>query len=141
MPPPTADQVAAKWKTRAGAAGADWLNGIKRTDVDPAAAAVAQKAKYVAKMSDPLTHDKWATNLGLVSKASWVASCEAKGSARYTSGINAAVDKYRQRIAGVLAHIQAGRAALEALPNVTIEDAIARSAQFIRHMATYQRAS
>lgn len=139
MPPPTADQVAAKWKLRAGAAGADWLNGIKRTDVDPAAAAVANKDKWVAKMTDPATHDKWSNNLGLVTKSSWQASCEAKGAPRYTSGINAAVDKYRQRIAGVLSHIAVGKAALEALPNVTIEDAIARSAQFIRHMATYKR--
>lgn len=139
MPMPTADQVANKWKTRAGAAGTDWINGIKRTDVDPAQAAVAQRPKWVAKMTDPATHDKWATNLGLVTKASWQASCEAKGPARYTSGINAAVDKYRQRIAGVLSHIQVGLTALEALPNVTIEDAIARSGQFIRHMATYRR--
>lgn len=138
---PTAEQVAAKWKTRAGAAGTDWLNGIKRTTVDPAAAAVAAKDKWVAKMTDPATHDKWATNLGLVSRPSWQASCEAKGAPRYTSGINAAVDKYRLRIAGVLTHIATGLTALETMPNVTLEDAVARSGSFIRHMATYRRAS
>lgn len=138
---PTIDVVVNKWKSRASGAGADWLAGIKRTDVSPPQAAVAAKDKWVAKMTSSEVHDRWANNLSLVTRQQWQAAAEAKGHARYTSGINASVDKYRQRMGAVLSHIQSGLDAIAGMPDVTLEDAVARSAAFIRHMAEFRRTS
>lgn len=136
---PTAQEVAEKWRSRAGGAGADWVSGVQRVTQSPAQAAVAAREKWVQKMTDTATHDKWASNLGSVTLQEWQAACQATGPSRYTSGIAASVQKYQSRMGGVLNHIQAGLDQLSGMPNVTIEDAIARSGQFIRHMASYRR--
>lgn len=137
MPVPTADQAATKWEQRTRGAQADYVAGTQAVTESPMISAVAQRAKWVAKMTDPATHDKWERNTLKVTLVQWKDFCKTKGAAAFAAGVTAAVGKYRTAIAPVLAHISTGLTTIEALPNVTRADAKMRMDAWFDHMSGY----
>lgn len=136
----TPEESAQKWATRTGAAGADWTRGIERVTDSPTAKAAAAAPKWQQKVSMPSTAEKFKRNVGRVSKEAWQQATIAKAG-NFTSGAQAAVGKMEQHQRDVAGHIEAGKRKIAAMPNLTPQDAAARAAAWVLHMAEYKRPS
>jgi hypothetical protein len=136
---PTVEQVVAKWQSRASGAGQAWLDGINGVTEAPTAVALRNADKWRQKMMMEETFRKYKEGLSSVTLEAWKKITADKGAGRFTSGIAASVNKYRQVFTQVMNHINSGLGTIRAMPSVTLEDNIARSAAWIRHMATFKR--
>jgi hypothetical protein len=100
--------------------------------------AVRAKPKWVAKMTDPATHDKWEKNTLKTTLTAWKGFCKNKGAAAFTQGVAAAVGKFRDAIGPVLNWISSGMDKISGMPNVTRADAKARMDTWFDHMSDYR---
>ena len=132
------EQVKLRWKDRASQSGTRWLDGVNAVTGDsPTVKAANSREKWVARMNEQAVQDRWENNLRRISLQGWKDLTTNKGSTRYTSGINASVEKYGTKMAPVLLHIKTGVDKVNAMPKVTREDSRARLVAFFDHMASY----
>lgn len=134
----TPEEAAAKWKNRTASAQPDWQRGVERTADSPTAKAAASATKWQTKVSAASTMEKFKRNVGAVSKEEWQTRTLAKAG-NYSAGVQASEDKMLKHQRDSAAHIEAGRRMIAGMPNVTIEDAAARAAAWVRHMASYKK--
>lgn len=112
-------KAAQKLIDRAGAAGQDWLDGIKGQTVNPASLAVAAEAKYIARMQASIQNRTWAKRLGQVSLSDITGAAEKAGTTAYTTGISNRADKILKAFQRIIPKIQAVRDQVNAMPNTT----------------------
>jgi len=136
---PTAQQVADKWATRAGAATQDYLNGVAATTVDPTALAIANQQRLLTNFQNAVNSGLWAQRLRDVGAGGWKAAVAAKGGSNYQSGVSAAKDKVQQAFSALLAYEGSGLATIQAMPSATDADREARMVAWTRYMRNYQR--
>lgn len=130
----------AKYDRNARQAAPSYEAGIKAVDVDPTAEAVKARSTFEAKMTDPKTFDKWEAGLNRWDADSWKKRTLDKGVKRYPDGIRAGLDEYGKFADEFRPHLEKGQAMVKQMANITIDDAIARSAAMIRHNADFKRA-
>ena len=131
----TPDQIAQDWASRLAGSGDKIQRGVQAVTTAPGQAAARQKAQYVAGVQ--ASSDKWASRVASVSVGDWQQAVIAKGLPRIAGGAQAAQPKFAQFMAQLLPHIASGQAAMPARGN--LEQNIARSTAFMRHMATFKR--
>jgi hypothetical protein len=129
-----------KWARRTAAAGADWQAGVQAVTDAPGAKAAAASDAWQQKLSMPETKEKFRRNVSAVPLEEWKGKT-AQASGRFTGGAQAAQDKMLKHQQAVESHMESGLRQLATMPSVTLEDKIARSAFWQRHMATYKRPS
>lgn len=124
-----------------GAAGGQtkYVAGVQATTKDPAALAVAAQAKLQANFLAALQSGRWARNTGAVTPTAWKASVVAKAG-NYATGVQAGGPKYQAAYAAMLPQMQSLQAQIDAMPNVTIGDANARSAAWATGMRNWKLA-
>lgn len=135
----TPDEFAEKHARRLKAAIPDMRTGIERVTVSPTAKAAEKKEKMKTKLLARIDDGTWEARLKGVTLEDWRKKTLEKGLARVGAGIDAATDKVKDFAAQLLPHIDAGKAAIEKLPDVTLEDAINRMNTFVRHMAKFKK--
>jgi hypothetical protein len=133
----TPDQVAALWAQRLGASTERIKQGIMATQVAPGQAAARQKAVWAQNVA--ASQDKWARNVARVSLQEWQDHAINKGVARIASGATAAEPKMTQFLARFLPYVDQQKASLPA--RGTLDQNIARSAQFIRAMSQFKNSA
>jgi hypothetical protein len=133
---PDAGTVAAKWAQRTQAAAQDFTTGVQNTDKDPTALAIAQGQRYIQRVTDAFNSGKWANGLRRVGKAGWQAATLAKAS-NFSTGVAAAEAKVATAFGPLLAYETTLQARVQAMPNVTLADRIARATAWINGMASY----
>ena len=69
----------------------------------------------------------------------WKAITKKKVAERLSGGVDAAGDKFEKFSGELNTHIDAGLAAIKAMPDLTIEDSKARAAAWIDHMSKFKR--
>src|SRR5581483_2643908 len=110
---PSAQDVAAKWASRAGAASTDYVQGAERTDKDPTALAInalpRAKQQYIA--------------------------------ANYATGVSQAEGKVAAAFAPLLAYIGGGLSRVASMPANTDAERKARMNFWFDYMSSYQRPS
>lgn len=122
-----AQTAAERWVGSAGMAQQRYTEGIQATNVDPTARAVAQQAKLVQNFTASVSNGRWARALQRVGAAGWKAAAVAKAG-NFATGINASRQKYLDAIGPVLQVEAQLQQQIDSMPNVTIQDAINRSA-------------
>lgn len=127
--------IAQEWANRLAQSGAKIERGVRAVSVAPGQAAARQKATYVARVQEKA--DVWAARVSSVSAGEWADATVSKGVPRIASGAAAAVPKMAAFMGQVLPHIEQGRQALPARGG--LEQNIARSVAFQRHMANFRR--
>lgn len=135
----TAQQASAKYAAGASAGQAAYAAGVAATTKDPTALAVAAQAKLQANFLAALQSGRWARNLGAVGVNGWKAAVAAKAS-NYSTGIAAGEAKYATAYSNMLPQMQSLQAQIDAMPNVTIGDANARSAAWATGMRNWKLA-
>lgn len=138
MPKLTPEQAADKWSRRTQGAVADYTAGVQAVTESPMAAAAASEQKMLQNLMESVNSGRWKEALLNVSLADWKDAAATKGSQRLAAGVQGAVDKqaeYYRRVFPVLERIQGE---IDAMPNLTIEDSIARAAHLMRAMHAFK---
>lgn len=132
---PTADAAAQAWAQRLAASTDRITAGIQAVQTSPGASAARQKAVWV--QNTQAAADKFARNAGAVSLSDWQQAALSKGVPRVAGGATAAQPKMAQFMGKLLPYVASGVTALPARGG--LEQNIARSAAFIRHMSNFQK--
>jgi hypothetical protein len=132
-----ATEFADKLITRTRQAQSDYVKGIQRTTVNPAAEASKASAKWQQKVTSSEARDKFTRSLSRVSATDWQNAAINLGAPRLSQGIEAARPKIEAVAGPLLSHIDAGVSKVKGMPSVTLDDNLARSQAFIRHMAEF----
>jgi hypothetical protein len=122
-----AQTAADRWVGSAGTAQSRYTEGIQATTVDPTALAVAQQAKLLQNFTASVQNGRWSRGLQRVGGAGWKAAAVAKAS-NFGTGFQAGRQKYLDAIGPVLQVEAQLQQQISSMPNVTIQDAINRSA-------------
>jgi len=135
----TPDEIADKWARRLKAATEDIRRGVEKVTVAPSEKAVTKKDKMKANLIKAIEDGTWEYWLKKYTLEAWKRDMLAKGVTRIPSGVDAASEDYREFASQLIAHINAGLAEVEKMPDLTLEDSLARVEKFLRHMAKFKR--
>jgi len=135
----TAVEFQEKHARRLSASVEDVRKGIDRVTVNPCELAAAKQEKMLTNLTAAVNDGRWAAGLKRVSLEEWKDKAKNVGAGRIASGINAAKAKVIAFAEQLLPHIDAGQSKIASMPDITLEDNIARMTDFIRHMATFKR--
>ena len=135
----TAKEFQEKHNRRLKAATEDMRMGVERVTEAPTAKAAKKADKMRTNVLKAIDDGKWAAGLNRVSLDEWKTKMINKGVGRVAAGIDEAEDKVVAFAEKLLPHVDAGKAAIDKLPDVTLEDSIQRMTSFTRHMAKFKR--
>lgn len=113
-------------------------NRVDKVTTSPGVSAAAKKTKWVAKMSDPATHDKWERNSRALDLSAWKTITKSKVASNLSTGVTAAEPKLNTRYADMFPYMQSLEDRIAGMPDVTLEDSKARVAAWIDGMAAYK---
>ena len=122
-----AQTAAERWVNSSGMGQTRYTEGVQATTVDPTARAIAQQAKLLQNFTQSVQNGRWSRGLQRVGAAGWKSAAVAKAG-NYATGINASRQKFLDAIGPVLAVEAQLQQQIDSMPNVTIQDAINRSA-------------
>lgn len=131
----TPEEISEKWNRRTKAAVPDIQRGIDRVNTSPAQKAIAKKEKMKANLIASLDDGTWEKRLGQVSLEDWKTKTSAKVAERLAGGVDGAMDKrarFDTWLAGTLNEVLPK---IDSMPDMTLEDSIARTTAFMRHMS------
>lgn len=126
-----------KHARRLKAAMPDIQRGVERVTTAPGKQAAAKQAKMKANINKAIDSGKWAKKVSAVSVSDWQQKTITKGIPRIASGIDAAADKVTAFASKLLPAVDAAVAKIAGMPDLTLEDNIARNNTYIREMAKF----
>lgn len=132
----TPQQFAEKWARRLKQATEDIKAGVQSVTEAPSQKAVAKQDKMKANLVKAIEEGRWAAGLQRVTLADWKRDMTEKGIPAISRGVDQAAGKMAQFGAALIPHIEAGKAKVESMPDLTLEDNIARMEAMVRHMAS-----
>ena len=135
----TPAEIAEKQIRRAQAASGDYTAGVERTTKNPMQEAKKKKAKLKANFLKAVDDGKWEAGLDSVTEADWKRLTVEKGGARYGEGISKAAGKIAEFHQEFQPFIQAAADRVNAMPDTTLDERIAKSAAMQRAAAAFQR--
>lgn len=135
----TPEEYAEKHARNLKASLPDIRSGVERVTESPTAKAAARQDKMLANLTEAINSGKWAAGLRRVSLEEWKVKTLAKGVNRIATGIDQAHDKVVSFATDLIAFENRLMATVEAMPDLTLEDSIARATAWIRGMAGFSR--
>jgi hypothetical protein len=127
------DYVVEKWMRRAKGAVEDLKKGVELTKKDWAG--LLKKAKDYMKLNYAEALDTYFDkSVDKVGTEGWRGKTLTKAPARYPSGIDAGASDYKGKMTDILAFEDSLQAEIQKMPNMTLEDRIARANAWIRKM-------
>ena len=135
----TPDEFAEKHARRLKGAIQDIEKGVSRVTTSPTAQAASKQDKMLSRLTAKVQDGTWASRLKSVSLDSWKQDTIEKGIPRIAGGIDRAQGKVTDFAAKLLPHIDAGKAQVDKMPDLTLEDSISRMTTFVRHMSKFKR--
>lgn len=137
----SAQEVAAKWAQRAGAAASDYVAGAQRTDKDPTALAIAAIPRMRSQVIAAIDGGKVAAGLRRAGRQGWLDGVTGKGQQNYATGVTNAQDKVAAAFGPLLSYIDAGKSRLASMPANTNAERDARLLFFVNYMRSYVKPS
>lgn len=131
--------VAKKWADRTKNAGAAYTAGVNSVTESPTEKAAQKVDKYQAGVQRAVDEGRYVNGLRSVSLADWKAATAEKGASRLATGASAAQTKMASFLGEMLPYQEAARSRIEAMPDNTLEERIARSAEMQRLMSQFRR--
>lgn len=135
----TPEEVADLWAQGLSNAQQKMQAGVSRVTQSPGLAAVAQRQKFVAKMQDPATFDKWERGLRGMSLGGWQNSMTSYGIQRAAQGATQKKSKYAAVAASLLPFVDNLRNTVKGMPSTTVADREQRMLAWSRGMAQYKK--
>ena len=134
-----AQEVAEKWSRRLTAATPDMQKGVAGTKINPATQAIAKKDKMRQNLLASIDSGKWERGLQGVTLASWQKAMIDKGIPRVAAGAVAAQPKMQAFMSELLPYQDNLINEVNNMPDLTLEDNIARMSAFVRGMSNFRK--
>ena len=134
-----AQQAAEKWKRRLQGSTEDIRIGVNAVTESPMERAAENPDKYLQGVQQSVSSGKWAAGLRRVSLQQWKDSTLNKGLARISSGAEGAVAKVTSFMGDLLPFEANLQSQVDQMPDVTLEDSIARATAWMRGMTGFKR--
>jgi hypothetical protein len=135
----TPDEVAEKWARRMKAATEDIRRGVEKVTEAPSLKAVQKKDKMKAKLMEAIDKGVWEYWLKKYGLEDWKRDMASKALPRIPSGVDAATPDFRDFMNQLLGHINSILPEIQKMPDMTLDDSIARVEKFIRRMSEFKR--
>lgn len=139
MPRLTPEEFADKHARRLKGSTEDIRAGIQRVTKAPTELAAQKKEKMKTRLVQAVDSGIWEKRLRKVSLSEWQTKTIDKGISRISGGIDAARDKVTDFARQVLPYIESGQSKIASMPDLTLEDSLARATAWIRHMAGFKK--
>jgi hypothetical protein len=133
----TPQQFQDKHNRRLKASIPDITLGVNAVTVSPTSAAAAKQAKMLDRLSTAVNSGKWAASLRAVTLDQWKTATVTKGIPRIAGGIDGSADKVIAFATRLLPFETTLQNTVNAMPDVTLEDSIARMTAWVRGMVTF----
>ncbi len=130
----TAQEITEKWQRRTTAAVPDAVAGVQRVTDSPMEAAANQESKMLQNITKAVTSGRWAAGLRAVPLETWKSVTAKKIQERMGGGVAAATAKRGKFDAYMVNTVNSILPTIKDMPDMTIEDSIARVGTFMRHM-------
>ena len=124
-----------KQAKRLKASTEDIRAGVNAVSEAPSAKAVAKQDKMLANLTESIQNGTWANRLGQHTLSDWKRDMNDKGIARIGSGIDNASAKVQKFAAWLLPKAYALSDEVKGMPDMTLDDSVARAEKVIRGMA------
>jgi hypothetical protein len=136
-----ATSMTAKWAERTGSASAiqAYKDGVNRVTESPAAKAAAKLDKYLAGIQAALDSGKTRTALESSPLELYRNNAINIGAGRISSGVKKGTPKMMAFAAAFVPFLQSAQQANAALPDTTLDDRIAKSADMQRRLSQFKR--
>lgn len=135
----TSASATAKWVQNLSAATERMQSGAMGVTKAPGQAAAQAADKWLARVTQ--SKAKFAANVGRVSLQDWQNAYVNIGIPRVAQGAQAKQSKVTAFMDSFLPYLSRGVATIDQMPNVTLEDGIARATAMIRYNSKFQRGS
>ena len=132
------DEFVEKHARRLKGALDDMRRGVERVTEAPGTKAAAKAEKMRAKLLEALDSGKWQRRVSSVPLEDWKKAMIEKGVARVSGGIDAAAPKVRKFAEQLLSYESSVKGEIERMPDLTLEDSIARATKWIRAMSKFE---
>lgn len=133
----SAADVTELWGKRTTASLPEVLKGLDRITEDPGQAAVDKQAKMLAKLTESITNGTWAKRRLKVSLSQWRDKTKKKVTERLAGGVTAAKAKRAEFDVYNEATLNAVLPEIAGMPDMTMEDSVARVRKLMEHMAAH----
>lgn len=135
----TPEEYAEKWARRLKGARVDIERGIERVDKAPTEKAVEKKEKFVQRLTEAIESGRWEEGLKKVGLEDWKEAMRRKALTRLSSGVDDAVGKMENVGKELLPYIERVQKEIQAMPDLTLDDAIERAKKWIQKMAEFKK--
>jgi len=135
----TAEEFAEKYARRMKGAIPDIQRGIERVSEAPTKRAAAKKEKMRARVLEAIDTGRWEAGLNAVSLEAWKAEITEKGISRIPQGVDRATGKVADFARKLLPYQDALAKKIQTMPDLTLEDAVNRAAEWIRGMSKFRK--
>lgn len=131
------DPVAAtsKWATRLQGATTQIQEGVNAVQTAPGVLAAQKADVWLAKLQ--ASQAKWKKNVAAVSLQSWQNAMNTLGIQHIQSGVTAKQGNYQAFATKFYPYLQSGKASIDAMPKVTLQDGINKAIKQITYNAAY----
>jgi len=135
----TPEEYAEKWARRLKGARVDIERGIERVDKAPTEKAVEKKEKFVQRLTEAIESGRWEEGLKKVGLEDWKEAMKKKALPRLSSGVDESIGKMENVGKELLPYIEKVQKEIQAMPDLTLDDAIERAKRWIQKMAEYKK--
>lgn len=135
----TPQQATSKWASRLKGAQTEIRQGVEGTTINPMERAAAQQEKYLQRVQEAVSSGKYADRLRSVSLEDWKRNTIEVGIPRIAAGVDKATADMTDFFGQLFAVQDRISAEIEAMPDTTLEDSIARMTHQVRRMSEFHR--
>ena len=118
---------------------ADMEKGVNKVTVHPGVLAAKKQAKMLANVTARIQDGTWARRVAAGSLEGWKDKMIKKGIVRVSGGIDEAHDKQVSFFSQLLPAIDAAKAKVDALPDLTLQDSIQRMTVMVTEMHKFKK--
>lgn len=131
----SASDISKKWNRNLKHSVPDIVAGIDGVTEAPSAKAVEKQDKMLANLTAAVQDGTWAKRLGAVSLTDWKEKTKKKVAERMAGGVDGAMAKRQAFDSYNVNTLNAVLPEINAMPDMTIEDSVARVRKLMEHMA------
>lgn len=128
--------IVRKWVANSSTpqAATNWKEGVSRVQVSPTHKAAAKLDKYLTSVQEAVSSGRMRDALMSVDTPQWQDACQRK-SGNFTTGIKAGESKMQRFVTAFQPILQGATDRVNAMPDGTLEERIAKSAEIQRLLA------
>ena len=133
----SASEGGSAWQQGFGASGAKYQRGVQAVTEAPNKKAAQALPRWIASVTSKKVQDKYVAKNNAVTLEEWQSATVQFGVPNLTRGAQKGQPKYETFATKFYPFLSQGLAKIESMPNVTLEDRIARATAMMRHNASY----